>query len=240
MDIFKKTFFILALLASFSLAGEESPLPLPMEEISETLGHLIVQQLNQPGITFDYLKIVKGIEDELEGKPSPMSESEYEQAMLAVQESLHAQLAENNLVAANDFFASNCKKEGIESPDPKLQYEVVHGGEGEAVTEESIPLIRYKGSLLDGSVFATSEQAGENPVALPMQETIPGLAKGIVGMKEGEKRILYIHPDLTTGLGGQLPPNSLLIFEVEIAEANTHLLDGLAQMEKEEEIASPS
>ncbi|CRH46510.1 peptidyl-prolyl cis-trans isomerase [Chlamydia trachomatis] len=39
-------------------------------------------------------------------------------------------------------------------------------------------------------------------------------------MKEGEVRVLYIHPDLAYGTAGQLPPNSLLIFEVKLIEAN--------------------
>ncbi len=39
-------------------------------------------------------------------------------------------------------------------------------------------------------------------------------------MVQGEKRTLYIHPELAYGVSGHLPPNSLLIFEVEIVEAN--------------------
>ena len=59
-----------------------------------------------------------------------------------------------------------------------------------------------------------------NRSALPIKQSIPGFAKGLVGMKEGEKRILYIHPELAYGLAGHLPPNSLLIFEVEIVKAH--------------------
>ena len=39
-------------------------------------------------------------------------------------------------------------------------------------------------------------------------------------MKEGEKRKLFVHPDLGYGTQGQLPPNALLIFEVEIVKAD--------------------
>ena len=54
-----------------------------------------------------------------------------------------------------------------------------------------------------------------------LDETIPGFSKGIIGMKEGEKRTLYIHPDLAYGVNGNLPPNSLLTFEIEIVKANS-------------------
>jgi peptidylprolyl isomerase len=39
-------------------------------------------------------------------------------------------------------------------------------------------------------------------------------------MKEGEKRTIYIHPDLGYGTSGMLPPNSLLTFEVEIMKSH--------------------
>jgi peptidylprolyl isomerase len=40
-------------------------------------------------------------------------------------------------------------------------------------------------------------------------------------MKEGESRRLFIHPDLAYGVAGHLPPNSLLIFDIEIVKADT-------------------
>ena len=49
---------------------------------------------------------------------------------------------------------------------------------------------------------------------------IPGLKSGIIGMKEGEKRTIYIHPDRAYGTQGYLPPNSLLTFEIELIKAN--------------------
>ena len=42
-------------------------------------------------------------------------------------------------------------------------------------------------------------------------------------MKEGEKRRLFLHPDLGYGTTGHLPPNSLLIFDVEVVKANQEL-----------------
>ncbi len=42
-------------------------------------------------------------------------------------------------------------------------------------------------------------------------------------MKEGEKRTIYIHPEKAYGVTGHLPPNSLLIFDVEIIKAHSEL-----------------
>jgi len=44
-------------------------------------------------------------------------------------------------------------------------------------------------------------------------------------MKEGEKRVVYVHPELAYGTSGFLPPNSLLTFEVGLIQANGSSLD---------------
>ena len=53
-----------------------------------------------------------------------------------------------------------------------------------------------------------------------LEGTIPGFAKGVVGMLEGEVRQLYIHPDLAYGVYGKLDPNVLVIFKVEVISAD--------------------
>ena len=40
-------------------------------------------------------------------------------------------------------------------------------------------------------------------------------------MKEGEKRRIFVHPDLGYGTSGHLAPNSLLIFDVEVVKAES-------------------
>jgi len=69
-------------------------------------------------------------------------------------------------------------------------------------------------------VFGSSEETG-GPITIPLDQTIPGFSKGLVGMKEGEKRRLFVHPDLGYGTMGQLPPNELLIFDIEVVKADT-------------------
>jgi peptidylprolyl isomerase len=223
--------FLLTTLILLPLCGmaNEKKEEVDYNRLSETLGHLIVRQLSQAGFPFHHEQVIQGIRDEIAGKPSPMNEEEYEQIVCALQEQLFLQTAEKNLAAADAFLKDNASKEGIQSMDAKLQFQIAKEGQGEAVGPESVPLIHYQGKLLDGTIFATSESVGE-PIALPIKQSIPGFAKGLVGMKEGEKRVLYIHPELAYGLSGQLPPNSLLIFEVEIVKANSVNLSEIAQI----------
>lgn len=191
------------------------------EEVSEAFGHLIVKNLESPGFKFDINKVIQGMRDEMEGKPSPLTDEQYEQAVMTIQEEILGDLTEKNLKAANDFLEKNATAPGVVVLIPgKLQYKIDTEGSGAAVQPHSSPLIHYTGSFLDGTVFGSSKDLDE-PITLPLDQTIAGFGKGLLGMKEGEKRTLFIHPDLGYGTMGQLPPNSLLIFEVELIKADT-------------------
>lgn len=191
-----------------------------INNLSETLGHLIVKQLKNPDFEFNIDLVIQGMIQAQEGKPSPMTQQEYEQKVSQMQESMFLKLAESNLDAANTFLEKNAVKKEVTCLNPQLQYSVLKKGKGDAVSNDSEPMIHYTGKLLDGTVFSTSTDK-EDPLCMPMTQTIPGFNKGLLGMKEGEKRVLYIHPDLAYGTDSQdLPPNSLLIFEVEVIKAN--------------------
>lgn len=188
-------------------------------KLSQAFGNFIGKNLKTSGLNFDIDSLVLGIKEGAAGKPSPLSEQEYERGMLSLQERALKKIAEDNLQAADKFLKENASKPNIVVVEPgKLQYEVIKQGSGNVVQEHTAPTINYKGQYIDGTVFGSSEEAG-GPITLPLDQTIPGFAKAIVGMKEGEKRKLFVHPDLGYGTSGQLPPNSLLIFEVEVVKA---------------------
>jgi len=177
--------------------------------------------LQSPGLKFDLDNIIKGIREGAAGDPAPLSEKEYEEMMAAVQEKAFKEMSAANLKAANDFMAKNKSEAGIIEIVPgKLQYSITKEGSGATVEAHSSPKIHYTGRYQDGTVFGTSEEMG-GPITIPLDQTIPGFSKGIMGMKEGEKRRLYVHPDLGYGTTGQLPPNELLIFDIDVVKANT-------------------
>jgi peptidylprolyl isomerase len=194
---------------------EDKPLDIP--KISEAFGHLIGKNLDSLGFKFDMDKIIKGIQDSIVGKEPPMTESECIQAISQDQEKKFKKLAESNLKDAEKFLEDNTSKEGVVSiEDKKLQYKIEKTGDGEIVQAHFSPLIKYTGKFLDGKIFGASKE----DEMISLDETIPGFSKGIIGMKEGEKRTLFIHPDLAYGVNGSLPPNSLLTFEIELVKAN--------------------
>ncbi|MBS0615090.1 MAG: FKBP-type peptidyl-prolyl cis-trans isomerase [Verrucomicrobia bacterium] len=187
-------------------------------KISEAFGHLIGKNLESTGYKFDVAQVIKGLQDAAAGKDAPMTEKECVQAITAAQEAAYKNQSEENLKKANEFLEGNSQKEGVVTVEPgKLQYKIEQTGTGAVVEEHFSPLIRYKGMFVDGTVFDSSK----DEELISLDETIPGFTKGIIGMKEGEKRTLFIHPELGYGTSGYLPPNSLISFEIEVVKANT-------------------
>lgn len=204
-----------------AVSKDEKSIQIDMAKLSEAFGNFIGRNLQSPGLKFEIDSLVKGIREGAAGQPSPLTEKEYEEMMAAVQERAFKEMSETNLKAANDFMSKNSKEAGVKEIVPnELQYSVLKEGTGPEVTAHASPKIHYTGKYQDGTVFGTSEEMG-GPITIPLDQTIPGFSKGIVGMKEGEKRRLFVHPDLGYGTSGQLPPNELLIFDIEVVKANT-------------------
>lgn len=80
--------------------------------------------------------------------------------------------------------------------------------------------VNYSGTLTDGTKFDSSYDRGTPFVFnLGAGEVIQGWDQGFAGMKVGGKRKLTIPPELgygASGIGGVIPPNATLIFDVEL------------------------
>ena len=208
-------FLSILVVSSLSLFAKDEKAD--FSKVSEALGHMISKNMKTLGLDLNMDLVIKGLKDATSGKESPMTEAECSQAItVAIEEGFKVK-ADENLKQAESFLTDNSKKAGVIAlENGKLQYKIEHKGTGALVEPTSRPIIRYVGKHLDGTVFGQSTQ----DETISLEETIPGFSKGLVGMHEGEKRILFIHPDYGYGTKGFLPPNSLLTFEIEIVKAN--------------------
>lgn len=187
-------------------------------KISRAFGHIIGQNLESLGLEFDFQQVIAGIQENLRGETSPLNEQECIQAISLMQENAFQKKSDENLQAAEEFLAKNAKEQDVISlEEGRLQYILLAPGDGEEVKEHDSPKIRYTGKFLDGKVFGESQ----DDEVISLDDTIAGFSKTIVGMREGEKRRIFIHPDLGYGKAGFLPPNSLLTFEIEVVKANS-------------------
>jgi len=226
---------------TLTLSAEDTEVASEKEELSKlslAFGHFIGKNISKPGIPFDLDKVIEGIKEGAEGKPSPISDQEYQSLLMKYQEKAFKKVAEENLEKANAFLEKNIKEEGVKELKPnKLQILIVKEGTGEEVEEDNTPEIKYTGKLLDDQVFASSEDAGGS-ITIPLAQAIPGFKEGVLGMKEGEQRRLFIHPEMAYGTAGHLPPNSLLIFDIEVIKANVTPEDEDLEEDEDEDLGS--
>lgn len=103
----------------------------------------------------------------------------------------------------------------------ELKIEDVKVGEGADAQEGKTVLVHYVGTLANGEKFDSSRDRDEPfDFTLGGGEVIQGWDEGVAGMKVGGVRKLTIPPELGYGSAdlGKIPPNSTLIFEIELLE----------------------
>ncbi|HLG14607.1 MAG TPA: FKBP-type peptidyl-prolyl cis-trans isomerase [Blastocatellia bacterium] len=95
-------------------------------------------------------------------------------------------------------------------------------GKGPAAKSGKTVKVHYTGTLENGKKFDSSLDRGEPyEFTLGRGSVIPGWDQGLLDMRVGGKRRLIIPPELgygARGMGSSIPPNSTLIFEVELLE----------------------
>ena len=106
-----------------------------------------------------------------------------------------------------------------------MKVEILQQGTGSEAKSGDTVTVNYTGTLTDGTKFDSSLNPGRTPFefTLGQNRVIQGWELGVAGMKVGEKRKLTIPPELGYGsqaVGGVIPANSTLIFEIDLLDIN--------------------
>ena len=129
-------------------------------------------------------------------------------------------VGQENLETGNAFLEENKAREGVTTTESGLQYEIITEGTGEKPADTDQVRVHYHGTLIDGTVFDSSVDRGE-PATFGVNQVIPGWTEALQLMPVGSKWKVFIPSDLgygERGAGGDIGPNSTLIFEVELLE----------------------
>lgn len=215
--------------------------PENIQKVSKTFGHMVYRSIDQSFVKFDTADVIQGFQDAESGQEAPMAEPEYKQMVSRMQTYLLKERADNNLKTAQGFLEENGKRDAVITLEEGfLQYEVLQDGDDQAdvVAEGALTKVYYVGKYANGTVFSEIDRESQEPIEVDIKETIPGFQKGMNGMRVGEKRRIFIHPDFGYGSEGPLEPNSLLIFDIEVIAVNPKQVDEPLVEAGEEDISS--
>ncbi len=108
----------------------------------------------------------------------------------------------------------------IKVTESGLAYKVLKAGDNSVINDDTLVDVKYKGSLIDGTVFDQSPEG--KAVTFSPSGVIPGFKEGLKLLGKGAKAILYIPGELAYGVNGMpqagIGPNQTLIFEIEIVD----------------------
>lgn len=128
-----------------------------------------------------------------------------------------------NLQEGLDFLAKNSQLEGVKSTDSGLQYLLLKSGSGTLNPQASDRVkVHYHGTLIDGTVFDSSIDRGQ-PISFGLNQVISGWTEGLQLMVVGDKTRFFIPSHLaygSRGAGSDIPPDSVIIFDVELLGIN--------------------
>jgi FKBP-type peptidyl-prolyl cis-trans isomerase len=226
---------ILCAISTFAFAeeaaappAEAAPKPDAAQQVveaSEAFGKLTalhLKSMESIGIKFNADVAIQAFKDGLKGTTELKPEMEYFQVLAGIREVGLKETAAFNLKEAEEFLAKNKNEPGVkELETDKLQYRVEKEGTGPAVEANSTPLVRYTGKFLGET--ADESSAEENRIDLSEEEAalFPGFKQALIGMKEGEKGIVFIHPGLAfPDQKLHIHANKLITFELEVLKAN--------------------
>lgn len=163
-----------------------------------------------------------GIRDGLAGTPK-MNDNEVRDTMMAFEKDMVEKqkvAGEKNASEGTRFLEDNKKKDGVKATASGLQYKSLKEGSGAQPSASDTVTVNYRGTLIDGTEFDSSYKRNE-PATFPLSGVIKGWTEGLQLMKKGSKYQFFIPANLAYGErspGAGIPPNSTLIFEVELLD----------------------
>jgi FKBP-type peptidyl-prolyl cis-trans isomerase FklB len=208
-------------------AASESPLKTEKEKVSYAIGMNIGENFHRQGIEVDPNLFMQGLKDASAGGKTLITDEEARAILTQYQGELRAKMeqkikesAETNKKEGEEFLAANKSKEGVVTLPSGLEYKILKAGTGPKPSAADTVECNYRGTLLNGTEFDSTAKHGGEPSKFPVSGVIKGWTEALQLMPVGSKWQLFIPSNLAYGErgtpGGEIGPNSTLVFEVEL------------------------
>ena len=173
--------------------------------------------------------ILDGLKDALEGKVDVRKDEKIQKTLESIEAKLMAaskakaeSIAKQAKEEGDKFRAEFAKGKDVKTTQSGLMYKIENAGKGDTIKATDTVKVHYTGKLPNGKVFDSSVERGQ-PVEFQLNQVIKGWTEGLQLVKKGGKIQLVIAPELgygEQGAGASIPPNSTLIFDVEVLDVN--------------------
>jgi FKBP-type peptidyl-prolyl cis-trans isomerase len=221
------SFIVLAviLICSTGFSVETPKIEDEKDRVNYSIGYQIGGDLRRQGVEIQAELVLKGIQDAFSEKSPLMTPQEMHTVLIDLKKRIEKAEREKltkdrikTLAEGEAFLAENAGKDGVKVLPSGLQYRVVREGSGVSPKATDTVTVHYRGTHIDGTEFDSSYKRNK-PASFQVDRVIRGWTEALQLMKESAKWELYIPAKLAygeRGAGTGIPPNSALIFEVEL------------------------
>jgi FKBP-type peptidyl-prolyl cis-trans isomerase FklB len=208
------------LFAGLALAEDRPPLT-ENEKINYAVGYQMGTDFKNQGLELDAAMLVQGIRNALEGSTPKIPRPEMQKSLgilkskiTASEQKRKSAQYKTDLMEGKAFLEANAKKEGVLLLPEGLQYKVLKEGSGNSPGLLDNVVVQFTGTLINGSEFYTTRNAGTVPPIL-VGNLLPGMREVVQRMKPGGRVTAYIPADLGYSAGHPLYGKTT-IFEIDL------------------------
>jgi hypothetical protein len=216
--------------------------PLEMIALSQMYGYLLGTALRMSCLELNESHVADGFRAvivELD-VPMPLDPEEYDRQFMELQQIAAALMHQSNLADADRFFGFARCTAGIASvrADGLILFQEgifrAPDSDAQATSSDTVHAV-VAGRLLDGRsflvpTFSDGVDCEADAISIPLAGVPEALSVGIIGMRPGEVRTVFIHPEANDGISAlfsaqPFPPQSTLIFDFKLLSTSNDAPD---------------
>lgn len=167
----------------------------------------------------DYKALSQGMRDSLLNKKSQTNLDEYKPAIIQKYQNDAKTISAKREADQQEYMANFKKEKGVKTLDNGTMMKLSRAGKGKTPKADSTVKVHYTGTLIDGTKFDSSRDRNE-VFETKLTDVIPCWTKALQQMKPGSRAKVVCPADTAYGNRpvGQIPPNSVLVFDIEMLE----------------------
>ena len=165
----------------------------------------------------DYKALSQGMRDSLLGKTAQTDLEAYKPQIIEKYQQDAQLISQKREAAQQEFLENFAKEKGVKVLDNGAMIKLAKKGKGSTPHVSSKVTVHYEGKLVDGTKFDSSYDRGET-FTTTLTGVIPCWTKALQQMRPGAKATVVCPANTAYGNrpAGIIPPNSALVFEVEL------------------------